>query len=449
MIGSTFLAGATAALLWFNLRSAEPVHNYDTSPAIASEIRTQSGSSSQSPSNTQSQNEKSAPIAADMQAHVGPAPRMAQDLKSTDYSGANGTSTIDDAKDQANRTALPLRIKGLRAVALNNKELSELGITLTPDGLQLYSELGFKSDDPVALNAFSSTALNNSNSVSINQKNIMRLIQPLGYSDSSRSMVFSVKLDTFQVESRLVSPDKEHRATFYPLVVTHRSRDLSGSERSRTLLFGNTQQNASDANRVSDEASSLYDVFVPEADRTSLQTNSRFPILSKLIPVRIMMGDPKSNGAEIILWYFPSDEFLDALPKKFGDLIRQERETIEKAEEKLIADSTYRDGKLSGSNGYMDVGRTQSGALEISSIGPNPARDQARLRFTLGQDRQISVALYDMNGQQVGLLAPQQFYHSGENAVMLDLSSFNSGAYLINLITPQGEQAIQRFIILK
>ncbi|MBL8000109.1 MAG: T9SS type A sorting domain-containing protein, partial [Candidatus Kapabacteria bacterium] len=91
--------------------------------------------------------------------------------------------------------------------------------------------------------------------------------------------------------------------------------------------------------------------------------------------------------------------------------------------------------------------RARGGAIELLSVGPNPADQRTTLRFMLDNERTVAIAVYDISGARVMELADGQQYQRGETTVALDVSSLSSGAYFVSIISNRGEQATQRLII--
>jgi hypothetical protein len=261
-------------------------------------------------------------------------------------------------------------------------------------------------------------------------------------------MKFKVSLDSFNISARLLDNTSAESPSIAPIIISHESKDLSSPAQSKVLLFGNANRDAAEHGRYSDDMSALLDLYI-NADGKSDRDINRFPLLCKLIPVRIVLGDPDVNGADIILWYYPTDEFLKALPAKLGDKIRTERENLARVESKHEGDTTHSllEKRFSGDYQYSEVTRGRQGSVEILSVGPNPAHDHATLRFKLYDERSVSIVIYDMSGQMLKVLSTLNNQPGGENDVPLDLHQLSSGAYLLTLISDKGEQAIQRFII--
>lgn len=97
---------------------------------------------------------------------------------------------------------------------------------------------------------------------------------------------------------------------------------------------------------------------------------------------------------------------------------------------------------------YTDVARSNSGAITISAIGPNPAHDHTTIFYSLTAQRTVSVALYDFSGRLISTLATSGSMSAGEqHEISVNVGHLPSGASLISFISDRGEQAIQRLII--
>ena len=444
MFGSTLLAGAAASWLWFS--TSPPVHELATT--------TQHANTAQHIDTTRLQENtllSSGSIASSKSYSTSELPPLAEDnpLDFHDRVSQNETSATPATEGTEKLTAIPQSIKGIRTVQLSKSELEKIGIVEKNGTLTLAAELGFSSQNRAPLNAFAANQKNHQVNVVFNQSQLKDVIKSFGYDNDAEDQImkFNVKIDTFSIESRLAPVADSLNTKIYPLIISHESVDESGVRASKVLLFGNTNADP-EHEQYASEISSLLDLYI-----TSTQPQRRdiirFPILSKLIPVSIKLAKNESNGAEIILWYYPTDELIKALPPRYGDAIHVERNNIQKFEDKHGRDTTHSllEVRFSGDYKYTDVESARKGSVEILSVGPNPASDHTTIRFKLYEQRSISVVLYSMNGSQVGVLQTLGGLHAGTNEVALDVRSLNSGVYLITLVSDKGEQAIQRFII--
>jgi hypothetical protein len=63
------------------------------------------------------------------------------------------------------------------------------------------------------------------------------------------------------------------------------------------------------------------------------------------------------------------------------------------------------------------------------NVYPNPARDYAKVRFTLDESAKVSLALYNMVGQKIDISANEQF-NAGTNEITINTQRLNEGMYV-------------------
>ena len=69
--------------------------------------------------------------------------------------------------------------------------------------------------------------------------------------------------------------------------------------------------------------------------------------------------------------------------------------------------------------------------LELSSLYPNPARDQLMLELATGAVKEVTIRVYDVLGREVRL--GNYVLEVGENKIRLDLSSLSGGFHLLSI----------------
>jgi hypothetical protein len=77
------------------------------------------------------------------------------------------------------------------------------------------------------------------------------------------------------------------------------------------------------------------------------------------------------------------------------------------------------------------------GAVAVEGAAPNPVRSRASVRFALPDVGPARLALLDLLGREVALLADGEFAE-GEHAVPLEVGALASGLYLVRLTSPYG-----------
>ena len=89
---------------------------------------------------------------------------------------------------------------------------------------------------------------------------------------------------------------------------------------------------------------------------------------------------------------------------------------------------------LDGSVHHSDpiaVERKAPESLEFLGTYPNPARNQAIVRYALPRRKSVRIGLYDVLGRQVRAVADKK--REGRHESILDLSGLSSGVYFLRL----------------
>lgn len=94
-----------------------------------------------------------------------------------------------------------------------------------------------------------------------------------------------------------------------------------------------------------------------------------------------------------------------------------------------------------------EAAQSRSGSLAIAEILPNPARDNATLKYILQQDRRISANLFTLSGTMVRNIAQDRKAPAGIHDERIDLQGLEPGAYLLRLFTDKGEQVTRKIVV--
>ncbi|MCW3126407.1 MAG: hypothetical protein JWO03_2065, partial [Bacteroidetes bacterium] len=70
---------------------------------------------------------------------------------------------------------------------------------------------------------------------------------------------------------------------------------------------------------------------------------------------------------------------------------------------------------------------------KLYPVSPNPASGKVKIGFTLGNSAMIDLKLYNTSGQEVSVLAANQYYTQGLYDKDLDLSGLAAGEYILSL----------------
>lgn len=164
-------------------------------------------------------------------------------------------------------------------------------------------------------------------------------------------------------------------------------------------------------------------------------TDSLSKIMNILVPIRINLNEIISKNQEVIIcWYYPTQEFLNSLPKKIGTEIKSELNNI-----------TNGSKGSSISCNYFEVCKS-SLKLDNFKLYPNPASSSVTIEFENSEEIIGSISIVNMAGLKLRELLPNTTFLSGHNSYQMNLSGINSGIYLISVNTKRGFKT-QRLIV--
>lgn len=221
----------------------------------------------------------------------------------------------------------------------------------------------------------------------------------------------------------------------------------------RFLRNASPTYNAMKATKDSNEYKRLHTQFQQELEQATLrnkQEEEQFEQeksdISKLIGIRIVSKQARSEGDEYLLWYDPTPEFIALLPERYRIGLEREVEAAKKYATKCEIPT---EEERKAVPGYFDSWRSCDGTLKITSIFPNPADVQATVRFTLQEARSITITVHNLNGERLAILEPTPVLPAGEHELPLDFTGRNIGVYLLALSTDKNETAIKRVMIVR
>lgn len=192
-------------------------------------------------------------------------------------------------------------------------------------------------------------------------------------------------------------------------------------------------------------------------------TSPRLDSLTRSLSNAIALGfDVRKNksislssdhwGGYVVLWYRNTPEVIAVLPDRYR--IPLERELAAAQKYSSLCEIPNREEReelerVIAGKPFLETWRSCSGALSAKSIAPNPAQNDATVRFLLSAPRTVSAALHDIRGQHLETLATAQSFGAGEHTLAINLTKHIAGMYLLVLTTQQGEQTVQRVMIEK
>jgi hypothetical protein len=176
--------------------------------------------------------------------------------------------------------------------------------------------------------------------------------------------------------------------------------------------------------------------------------------LQDMIPIRVHLADkavdPKQSGytlSFIIFWYFPTNEFVNALPDRYREPLRNELDVINQINSGLVppeeACKSFDDKES-----FFEICRLNSGALGNMSLSPNPVShaEEVTCSFKLTAERKITITLHDISGKYITTIMKNENKTPDDYNININLSGIAKGVYLVAVTTDRGEQVVQRLI---
>jgi hypothetical protein len=405
-------------------------------PAIAPAPQTSSALPSTGSSPARIPAEQMAPASTPLQQHApyGDA-RVHDDVNiSTDTRGMS--SRLAPRPDTPKVRSAPVHqsnISGIRMLELTNEELARLDITVQGNEVTTYGEERFTFTDP----------------------NVARGLYAMGFDTTKPSAIVRMKVTAApraMSSGALPYNGADTISRIVPIIVasdwvkvTLKNKSEGSSvtyfDRSPLLELFNMTPRELSANIFRDNSSSVE--FRSLDERNAMLAN-------RLIGIRIHLTwnekeTAESGTAECMIWYFPTDEFVGALPDRYRIPLRKELDLLaDVAEHKLEPGEVCQ--RLTGET-FFEYCRKSSGALAVVSAYPNPSHGNVTCRISLTDRRSISFALYDISGKHLRDLTAAQWMEPGNHDISLKLEGARSGAYLIAMKTDKGEQVVQRVIV--
>lgn len=356
-------------------------------------------------------------------------------------------------------------IPGIMILSLTREELEKLNIRF--DNKQIYFELEyFEKIHPIIYRRNEEYRKN---------FKIIPLVEA-GYNTTGKSFLVKEKRIIF-----LNDPDMKRKYQFVESEKKSKIQEGLGgySKKSKwegievfenyELPFGKgeirkyTGWNIKDCNRISPV---WYNYSVPSIDKNIIISVLNNPVFQedyfenlyttayydfpKLIPLSIKFKDygldiTKLNIPEIIFWFAPTEEFINALPERYSETLRKELEVI-----KAIDNGTKT--KEEACKGYefketfFNICVESSNVIHEANVSPNPTIGFATIKFRLNEPRKVRLLLHTSAGKYIRDIESETQRAAGEFEVGLDLSNEPKDIYLISIVTNRGEKSLLRVI---
>lgn len=172
-----------------------------------------------------------------------------------------------------------------------------------------------------------------------------------------------------------------------------------------------------------------------------------------LVPVHMRLGDApiigstKRRGADIVLWFYPTAEFVAALPARYRTGLQEELNAIADVVECNLPPREVC-WRMTGEPSLLDYCKQSSGALRSLNVSPNPANGSVTVRYYLEHPRTVGASLYSIRGELVRDLVASAPMVAGEHSMSVALGNIQAGAYMVVMRSVEGEQVSERLIVL-
>lgn len=372
-----------------------------------------------------------------------------------DVAASAQTRQADPAPQQPvvpNPSLSPAKIRGLRYIELSDRQLEKLGIHRTGGRYELYAEDIILYEDNETRQCMAISRNDLKMSVSLSRNGFREFYASTYGGDTSEPyavLKHRLALDTFTTSGQVIPYPvaSSINPEVSPLIVTHTYYRKPGDQGRMVATFENPLLLDS-SSKFNHQVFEMFNVFAPDSV-IGCRDITKYSLLSKLIPVYIRIGKPKvpgrkTAGCDVLLWYYPTPRFLDALPVEIANRLRIELGFTTLVEEGVMHAEELR-RRYCGEYNYMDVCRVKDGAVSITSISPNPATDRAVIKVHVTEQRNFSVSLHDMYGNLVAHLSDRRLADSEE--ITIDVSDKPAGTYLVAITSDRGEQVVERLIV--
>ncbi|MCF8254065.1 MAG: T9SS type A sorting domain-containing protein [Bacteroidia bacterium] len=161
---------------------------------------------------------------------------------------------------------------------------------------------------------------------------------------------------------------------------------------------------------------------------------SFIPILVRSGDVNIP-GDTQSYRADIIIWFEPSEELFNALPKRISSDLRKEYQSVfvtKKSDAKTCT--------------YFEACQNAPGAINYFSAFPNPTDAELTVEFNLSDARILEANIYSINGTLLRKALPSKPFETGKHKFETNIGDLLPGVYVLVIESDKGDVISKRIV---
>lgn len=166
-------------------------------------------------------------------------------------------------------------------------------------------------------------------------------------------------------------------------------------------------------------------------------TSASGAAFNTLIPVYFPLSKLVSNRKyDLIFWYYPSEDFVEALPERIKTDLALELKSIQMP----ASEPTQ-------SCNYFEVCKSTL-HLEDFKLYPNPTTRDVTLEFVTDENLEGTISMANVGGTLMKELVPKIQFLNGRNQFHINLGGVPPGIYIISVNTNRGFQT-QRLVVAK
>ncbi|HVZ41922.1 MAG TPA: hypothetical protein VHI13_21755 [Candidatus Kapabacteria bacterium] len=316
---------------------------------------------------------------------------------------------------------------------LTPAELRNLGITFANGGIEAFCEENYTLDNAAQIRTFAEMGLDTTK-----RSGIVRM---------------HLTIDTFSLTVRKYPfVQVDHFSHIAPIVVLNTYCKDARSTMSTFNSFDQSPIMAEAKRPLAPMVQALTSALARDDAWSLLHDTARANPIRMLVPVHLRLGDEpidgstRRRGADIILWYYPTQEFVAALPDRYRVPLAGELAAIADVVECHLPQSAACE-RMTGAPSLLNFCGRSSGALLGLEASPNPAHGPISLRYTLASERTIRITLHTLRGEYLRDLVPAAPAGGGTHRASIRTEGLESGVYMIVMHSNQGEQVSERLII--
>ncbi len=187
-----------------------------------------------------------------------------------------------------------------------------------------------------------------------------------------------------------------------------------------------------------------------ENDPNYVNSKEWMSVSSLLIPVHVNLGNRNETDgnifSDIMFWFFPNEEFLNKLPKKYADRIRTELGIILDVQS---GKTTFEEACKGFKNeSLFNICQLKSGALSNLYVFPNPSKGkEININFLLTEKRNVIVSIHDLQGNLVQTISPKGQFNIGEVKVKTSGRELSQGLYQVVIYSDKDEMITTKLIV--